>query len=152
MKSAKSSLGAYGQQYERDEAGRISQITYLDADGNPVPTSAGYTILKRTYHRDGTAETDKYFDADGNPMALAKGQYGIRHSGKVNLLLDKNGNIMLCVDNILNGFSATVVVSGVIMCANAAFAKEGKHCLDSCVCGIHSLRNADVSGDRGCKN
>ena len=116
MKSAKSSLGAYGRHYERDEAGRISQITYLDADGNPAPTSAGYTILKRTYHRDGTAETDKYFDADGNPMALAKGQYGIRHNGKVNLLLDKNGNIMLCVDNILNGFSAMVVVSGVIIC------------------------------------
>lgn len=99
-----------------DEAGRISQITYLDADGNPAPTSAGYTILKRIYHRDGTAETDKYFDADGNPMALAKGQYGIKRSGKVNLLLDKNGNIMLCVDNILNGFPATVVVSGVIIC------------------------------------
>ena len=116
MKPAKSSLGEYGQQYERDEAGRISQITYLDADGNPAPTSAGYTILKRIYHRDGTAETDKYFDADGNPMALAKGQYGIKRSGKVNLLLDKNGNIMLCVDNILNGFPATVVVSGVIIC------------------------------------
>lgn len=109
-------LDENGQQYERDEAGRISQITYLDADGNPAPTSAGYTILKRIYHRDGTAETDKYFDADGNPMALAKGQYGIKRSGKVNLLLDKNGNIMLCVDNILNGFPATVVVSGVIIC------------------------------------
>ena len=112
----KSSLGQCGALYQRDAQGRISQITYLGADGNPAPTIAGYTILKRTYHRDGTADTDMYFDADGNPMALSKGQYGIKHSGKVNLLLDKNGHVMLCVDNILNGFPFMVVISGCIIC------------------------------------
>ena len=45
-----------------------------------------------------------YFDADGNPKALPKGQYGIKRSGKVNFLLDKNGKSMLCVDNLMNGF------------------------------------------------
>lgn len=74
------------------------------------------TVLKRSYHRDGTADTDMYFDADGNPMALSKGQYGIKHSGKVNLLLDKNGRVMLCVDNILNGFPFMVVISGCVIC------------------------------------
>ncbi|MGG6491821.1 UNVERIFIED_CONTAM: VanZ family protein [Bacteroidetes bacterium 56_B9] len=113
---ARSSLGQYGELYQRDEQGRISRITYLGADGNTAPTTAGYTILKRTYHRDGTADTDMYFDADGNPMALSKGQYGIKHSGKVNLLLDKNGHVMLCVDNILNGFPFMVVISGCVIC------------------------------------
>jgi hypothetical protein len=113
---AKAPLGQYGERYQRDENGQIIQVTYLDADGNPAPTSVGYTILKRSYHRDGTADTDMYFDADGNPIALSKGQYGIKHSGKVSLLLTKSGNIMLCVDNILNGFPAMVVVSGVIIC------------------------------------
>lgn len=113
---AKAPLGQYGEQYQRDENGQIIQITYMDADGSPMPTNVGYTILKRTYHRDGTADTDMYFDADGNPMALSKGQYGIKHSGKVNLLLDKNGKVKICVDNILNGFPAMVVVSGVIIC------------------------------------
>ena len=94
---ARYSLGQYGESYQRNEQGHIGQITYLDADGNPDPTNAGYTILKRTYHRDGTADTDMYFDADGNLKALSKGQYGIKRSGKVNLLLDRNGNIMLCV-------------------------------------------------------
>ena len=112
----KSSLGQYGELYQRDEQGRISRITYLGSDGNPSPTTAGYAILKRTYHRDGTADTDMYFDADGNPMALSKGQYGIKHSGKVNLLLDKNGHVMLCVDNILNGFPFMVVISGCVIC------------------------------------
>lgn len=112
----KSSLGQYGELYQRDEQDRINQITYLGVDGNPASTTAGYTILKRTYHRDGTTDTDMYFDADGNPMALSKGQYGIKHSGKVNLLLDKNSHVMLCVDNILNGFPFMVVISGCVIC------------------------------------
>lgn len=115
-KPVKSSLGQYGELYQRDEQGRISQITYLGADGNLTPTIAGYTILKRSYHRDGTADTDMYFDANGNPKALSKGQYGIKRSGKVNLLLDRNGNIMLCVDNLLNGFPCMVVVFGCVVC------------------------------------
>ena len=112
----RSSLGQYGELYQRNEQGYIGQITYLDADGNPAPINAGYTILKRTYHRDGTADTDMYFDANGNPRALSKGQYGIKRSGKVNLLLDKNGNIMLCVDNLLNCFPCMVVVFGCVVC------------------------------------
>ena len=112
----KTSLGQYGELYQRDEQGHISQITYLDADGNPTPTNAGYTVMKRTYYRDGTADTDMYFDADGNPMVLSKGQHGIKRSGKVNLLLDKNGHVMLCVDNILNGFPFMVVISGCVIC------------------------------------
>lgn len=109
-------LGQYGELYQRNEQGYIGQITYLDADGNPAPTNAGYTILKRTYHRDGAADTEMYFDANGNPKALSKGQYGIKRSGDVNLLLDKNGNIMLCVDNLLNGFPCMVVVFGCVVC------------------------------------
>lgn len=115
-KPVKSSFGQYGELYQRDEQGRISQITYLGADGNPTPTNAGYTVMKRTYHRDGTADTDMYFDADSNPMVLSKGQHGIKRSGKVNLLLDKNGYVMLCVDNILNGFPFMVVISGCVIC------------------------------------
>lgn len=112
----RSSLGKYGEFYQRNEQGYTGQITYLDADGNPAPTNAGYTILKCTYHRDGTADTDMYFDANGNPMVLSKGQYGTKRSGKVNLLLDRNGNVMLCVDNLLNGFPCMVVVIGCVVC------------------------------------
>lgn len=112
----RSSLGQYGELYQRNKQGYIRQITYLGADGKPTPTNAGYTILKRTYHRDGTADTDMYFDANGNPKALSKWQYGIKRSGDVNLLLDKNGNIMLCVDNLLNGFPCMVVVFGCVIC------------------------------------
>ena len=112
----KFSLGEYGQLYERDENGRISQITYLGSDGKAATNSAGYAIFKRTYHRDGTWNTDMYFDNAGNPVALSKWQYGIKNSGKITLLLDKNGHVMLCVDNILNGFPFMVVVFGCMIC------------------------------------
>lgn len=36
------------------------------------------------------------------------GQYGIKRSGKA--------NIMLCVDNLLNGFPCMVVVIGCVVC------------------------------------
>lgn len=112
----RSLLGQYGESYQRNEQGYIGQIIYLDADGKPTPTNAGYTIIRRTYHRDGTAETDMYFDAKGNQKALSKGQYGVKRSGKVNLLLDRNGNVMLSVDNLLNGFPCMVVVFGCVVC------------------------------------
>ena len=112
----RSSLGEYGQLYERDENGRINRIVYVDADGNAVTNSAGYTILKRTYYRDGNINTDMYLDKVGNPVALLKGQYGIKYSGKATLLIDKNSNVILCVDNILNGFPFMVVVFGCVLC------------------------------------
>lgn len=112
----KALLGEYGQLCERDENGRISQITYLDSDGKAATNSAGYAILKRTYHRDGTWNTDMYFDRAGNPVALSKWQYGIKNRGKIALLLNKNGHVMLCVDNILNGFPFMVVVFGCMIC------------------------------------
>ena len=112
----KSSLGEYGQLYKRDEKGRINQITYLDEDGKEATNNAGYTILKRTYYRDGNINTDMYFDNVGNSVALSKGQYGIKYSGKTTLLIDKNSNVILCVDNILNGFPFMVVVFGCVLC------------------------------------
>ena len=118
-KPTTSTLGQYGEKYQRNENGQITQIIYLGVDGNPAPTQAGYTMLRRSYYRDGTAKTDMYFDRKGNSIALSKGQYGIRRSGKINLLLDKNGHIMLCVDNILNSFPFMVIAFGIIACALA---------------------------------
>lgn len=135
----RSSLGQYGELYQHNEQGYISQITYFDLDGNPAPTNAGYTILKRTYHRDGTADTDMYFDANGNPKALSKGQYGIKRSGKVSLLLDRNGNVMLCGQP-----SEWFPMHGSCFWLRCLFAddctsEEFKRSTDDCLCGFHSL-------------
>ena len=109
-------LGQYGEAYQRDGNGRIVQTTYLDVEGNAALTNAGYAIARYTYHRDGASDTSRYFDAEDRPVALSKGQYGIRSRGNVNLLLDQNGHVMLCVDNFLNGFPYMVVVFGCLLC------------------------------------
>lgn len=108
--------GYYGLRRGYNAEGQNISLAFLDKDGHAVRTSSGYAIM--TYQRDmnGTVVGKQYFDTDGNPKALSKGQYGIKRSGKVNLLLERNGNIMLCVDNLLNGFPCMVVVIGCVVC------------------------------------
>ena len=108
--------GYYGLRRGYNAEGQNISLAFLDKDGHAVCTSSGYAIM--TYQRDmnGNVVGKQYFDTDGNPKALSKGQYGIKRSGKVNLLLERNGNIMLCVDNLLNGFPCMVVVLGCVVC------------------------------------
>lgn len=108
--------GQFGMRYITNEENRIIQITYLNEQGDPMITKSGYTSLKRTYYRDGAIDTEMYFDINEKPKALSKGQYGIKKSGNINFLLDKNGHNMLCIDNILNGLPYMVVVFGCIIC------------------------------------
>lgn len=112
----RASQGQYGEGYQRDENGRVTLITYLDAAGNPSPMNAGYTMLSRSYYRDGYPFEDRYFDADGNPFALSKGQYGIRRVGDATLQLNRNGRLMLSIDNLLNGLPMMVVLVGCLFC------------------------------------
>lgn len=108
--------GYYGLRRGYNAEGQNISLAFLDKDGHAVCTSSGYAIM--TYQRDmnGNVVGKQYFDTDGNPKALSKGQYGIKRSGKVNLLLDRNGNVMPCVDNLLNGFPCMVVVIGCVVC------------------------------------
>lgn len=108
--------GQAGEAYTYDEYGRANQVTYLDKNGKPVPTTSGYTIMKRTYYRDGSEKTNMYFDASGNPLSLTKGQYGIQYVGNIVLYLNRNGQIKISVDNLLNGFPFMVVVVGILVC------------------------------------
>lgn len=108
--------GYYGLRRGYNAEGQDISLAFLDKDGHAVCTSSGYAIM--TYQRDmnGTVVGKQYFDTEGNPKALSKGQYGIKRSGKANILLDRNGNVMPCVDNLLNGFPCMVVVLGCVVC------------------------------------
>lgn len=108
--------GYYGLRRGYNAEGQDISLAFLDKDGHAVCTSSGYAIM--TYQRDmnGTVVGKQYFDTDGNPKALSKGQYGIKRSGKANILLDRNGNVMPCVDNLLNGFPCMVVILGCVVC------------------------------------
>ena len=111
----KSSLGEYGQLYERDDQFRVTQITYVDQNGDPCKNHYNYSILKRTYYKDGTINTEMYYDATGKPIALKKGQYGIKNYNDCSLYLDKHGNIQISIDNMLNGYPVMVIVCGCIV-------------------------------------
>lgn len=108
--------GYYGLRRGYNAEGQNISLAFLDKDGHAVCTSSGYAIM--TYQRDmnGNVVGKQYFDTDGNPKALSKGQHGIKRSGKANILLDRNGNVMPCVDNLLNGFPCIVVVLGCVVC------------------------------------
>ena len=114
-------LGQAGEEYTYDEDSRIKQIIYLDQDGNPSKTTQGYTILKKSYYKDGSEKSNMYFDFSENQVALDKGQYGIVYVGNSSLYLNKNGHVMLCVDNLLNGYPFMVVVIGVLLCIGFCF-------------------------------
>lgn len=88
----------------------------MDRNGEPVATTAGYTILKRTYYRDGTEKINMYFDSLGSPVSLTKGQYGVQYANNIVLYLNRNGKIKLCIDNLLNAYPFMVVVVGIILC------------------------------------
>lgn len=109
-------LGQAGERYTYDRYDRINQVTYLDKNGKSTPTILGYTIMKKTYYRDGTEKTNMYFDSLGNPVSLSKGQYGIKYVGNIVLYLNRNGQIKIGVDNLLNGFPFMVVVVGILVC------------------------------------
>lgn len=108
--------GQSGEAYTYDEYDRVNQVTYLDKDGKSIPTTSGYTIMKRTYYRDGAEKTNMYFDASGNPLSLTKGQYGIKYVENIVLYLNRNGQIKISIDNLLNGFPFMVVVVGILVC------------------------------------
>lgn len=106
------SAGQFGEEYIRDENNRVLRVTYLDSNYSPAPGTAGYSVTERTYHKNGTVDSEMYFDLEGNPVRLSKGQYGIKSVSGVRYLLNKDGKIMLSVDNVLNGFPYTVALIG----------------------------------------
>ena len=104
--------GYYGIYNEYGSGRGVTAVTYLNADGEPSVNKSGYA--KRTYLLDpeGHAVRECYFDLEGNPVRLSKGQYGIKSVSGVRYLLNKDGKIMLSVDNVLNGFPYIVALIG----------------------------------------
>lgn len=65
--------GYYGRinLYEDD---RCTQITYVDAEGQPMLNTSGYAIIKRDVDDRGRVLQEMYFDTEGDLVALSGGQ------------------------------------------------------------------------------
>lgn len=59
--------GAFGQQYEYDDQGRVTEVIAIDRDGNPVGDSNGTSIRRYKYDDEGNRIEAAFFAADGNP-------------------------------------------------------------------------------------
>lgn len=78
----------YGKEYQYDEKGRISKITFLNSDNKPIITSQGYAMVIRYYQEDSQknrTESEFYYDELGNPVSLSMNQFGVYKE------YDKNG-------------------------------------------------------------
>ena len=63
----------YGVSYEYVKTGTV--ITYLDAEGNPIIRSDGYSTIVRTLV-DGRDSDDFYYDLNGQQVQCSGGYYG----------------------------------------------------------------------------
>ena len=96
-------LYGYGLLNEYDENGKLTRITYLNEQDEPMLVGLGYATVSRKYYKtegqnSGKIESEFYFDEEGNPIALSLGQFGVHkeydEDGKEAVLtyLDKDGN------------------------------------------------------------
>ena len=109
-------LGEYGVHKVYDDYGNAIEITYLDKDGLPIVTDAGYTTIKRTFLPNNYIKSEQYYDINGNPFPLAEGQYGVRKDvpGQT-IYLDQNGKTRLNIKSILNNYPRLVVLFAMII-------------------------------------
>ena len=87
----------YGVSYEYDETGTV--ITYLDAEGNPIIRSDGYSIIVRT-QVGGRASDDFCYDLNRQQVQCSGGYYGVHREYNAEgqnislTFLDKKGRAM----------------------------------------------------------
>ena len=116
------SVGQYGVHREYDENGENSVITYLDAEGNPIVTTQGYTTIVRGYSSHYTTEI--YYDLNGNPYRLSEGQYGIKRQNGQTIYLDANGKHQINIKQFLYNNTWLIVVTGIIISAISVISNK----------------------------
>lgn len=109
------SLGQYGVHKEYYEYGRESVLTYLDAAGKPITTNKGYTTVVRTYYADRSVETEMYYDMEGRVISLLEGQYGIKNINNQKVYLNRNGEEIFNLKNLLYNHSWVAIIGAIII-------------------------------------
>ncbi len=109
------SLGQYGVHKEYNREGLNSALIYLDAKGNPLVTTKGYTRIERTFYADKTIATEKYYDLNGKPFALSEGQYGIKRDGGQTTFINENGSEVFNVRGLLYKCPQLVIICSLFL-------------------------------------
>lgn len=75
------------QEIDRDRKGRIIAERYLDVDGKPVLSAAGYAAVTRFYDKGGHVVSEMYYGTDGLPINIPAGYASFTR------VYDETGNI-----------------------------------------------------------
>lgn len=133
----------YGLSYEYDEMSTV--IAYLDAEGNPIILSDGYSIIVRT-QVGGRASDDFYYDLNGQQVQCSGGYYGLHrgyNSDGQNISLtffDKDGHAV----STSSGYAIKTCqrdMDGTIV-GEQYFDTEGKNQRGLCLVSMASYTNA----------
>ena len=106
--------GAYGVHRDYDVFGRNTYIGYLNRDGEPMMTTDGYSVIRRTFYEDDNVETEMYYDREDRQVALLEGQYGIRKENGNIEYLDKDGETIFNLKNFLYSSPFVVIVAAAV--------------------------------------
>lgn len=97
-------------QYIRDSMGNVTEERTYDTEGNLVPRSAGYSILKRTFNDNRQAVTVSYFDEAERPVSVGLGYHKQTNEytadGKLSLtwFYDDHSNRLNCGSSYFHEF------------------------------------------------
>lgn len=64
--------GVYGESFEYDKNGRLSRITYLDANDKPALDKRGVAIVSFNYGKGSNNVKSSFFDLNGKPVTPAE--------------------------------------------------------------------------------
>ena len=109
------SLGQFGLRREYDEFGRESSFTYLDADGLPMMTNAGYATIKKTFYEDDSIKEKLYYDEKGNPIELPEGYYGFHIIDGKKIFVDSKGNHIFNLKHYLHSHQYCVILACILL-------------------------------------
>lgn len=82
------SLGVYGKKYEYNEAGQITSVTNLNADGEAFNCRYGWAKVLYEYDNQGNCVAEQYIDKDNNKVSINTGISAIL------MTYDENNNIL----------------------------------------------------------
>lgn len=107
--------GQYGELREYDEFGRTTQIFFLNSSGQIITTKDGYSSIKYAYYADDSIKSESYYDRNGNPARLSEGQYGLMNIHGKRIYLDKQGNEVFNLRNLLYNSQKIVIIFGIVV-------------------------------------
>lgn len=108
--------GQHCQKYTYNPSNRRESIvSFWDVNEERVTIDKGYSLIERVCDESGSIYSEMYFNSHGAPVSLERGQYGIKRINGQNILLNKNGKILFCLDNLFTFIPWITVLIGVLL-------------------------------------